>query len=95
MVRKYKHHGHPFQKWLNTTMNKHDLRAEVVAVMSGCKLASIHDWKRGASMPKLISFWALCRTFAVIEKTTPDKIAINVLPLFNNDTRDPNQPGWR
>tara|TARA_R100000234_G_scaffold65990_1_gene40329 strand:+ start:300 stop:587 length:288 start_codon:yes stop_codon:yes gene_type:complete len=95
MVRKYKYHGHPFQKWFNTTMHKHNLRPEVVASMSGLNLASILDWRRGASFPKLIGFWAICRTFAVIEKTTPDKIAINVLPYFNDDTRDPNQPVWR
>ena len=76
-------------------MNKHDIRPEVVSAMSGIKLASIHDWKRGASLPKLISFWAICRTFAVIEKTSPDKIANNVLPLFNEDTRDPTLPVWR
>ena len=93
MVKKYKHHGHPFQKWFNTTLNKHGVRPEAISAMSGLKLASIHDWKRGASLPKLVSFWALCRTFAVIERTSPS--AINVLPLFNGDTRDPSEPVWR
>ena len=76
-------------------MNKHNVRPEGIAAMSGIKLASIHDWKRGASLPKLVSFWALCRTFAIIKQTTPNVIATNVLPLFNNDTRDPTLPIWR
>ena len=95
MVKKYKHHGHGFQKWLNTTMYKHNIRPEELAALSGLKLASILDWRKGASFPKLISFWALCRTFALYEKTTAQNIAVNVLPFFDKDTRDPHVPIWR
>ena len=91
---RYKYHNHDFKKWLNTTMNKHKIKPEVLAVLSGCNLASIRDWRRGSSLPKIISFWALCRTLAMYEKISPQDIAINVLPFFNEDTRDPHIPIW-
>ena len=93
--KRYKHHGHPFQKWLNTTMHKHEMRPESLAALSGLRLASILDWRKGASFPKLISFWALCRAVGLYEKTSPQNIALNVLPYFDEDTRDPNVPIWR
>ena len=93
--KRYKYHGHGFQKWMNTTMHQHNMRPEELAALSGLKLASILDWRRGASMPKLIAFWALCRAFALYEKTSPQSIAIDVLPYFDSDTRDPNIPIWR
>ena len=80
MVKKYKYHGHGFQKWLNTTMHKHQIRPEALAAISGLKLASILDWRRGASIPKLIAFWALCRAISQIENSEPEHIANNVLP---------------
>tara|TARA_R100001082_G_scaffold32929_2_gene17062 strand:- start:461 stop:751 length:291 start_codon:yes stop_codon:yes gene_type:complete len=95
MVKKYKHHGHPFQKWLNTTIHKNNIRTEALAAMSGLNHSSILEWRKGASFPKTIAFWALCRSFALIEKTTPQAIASNVLPFFNDDTRDPNIPIWK
>ena len=95
MVKKYKYNGHPFQKWLNTTMHKHNIRPEALAALSGLKLASILDWRRGSSLPKIISFWALCRSIALFENTSAKDVAINVLPHFNQDTRDPNIPIWR
>ena len=93
--KKYKHHGHSFQKWLNTTMHKHDLRPEALAAISGLKQASILEWRKGASFPKLIAFWALCRAIAVIQNSQPETIANTVLPYFNDDTRDPTLPVWR
>jgi len=95
LVKKYKHHGHPFQRWLNTSMHKHALKAEVLAALSGCNHASILDWRKGASFPKLIPFWGLCRAFALVERTSPETIANNVLPYFNRDTRDPSTPIWK
>jgi hypothetical protein len=94
MVRKYRYNGHGFQKWLNKKMNQHNIKPEVLAVLSGCNLASIRDWRRGSSLPKIVSFWAICRTLALYEKVSPQDVAINILPVFDGDTRDPHIPIW-